>query len=153
MQGIRTYRVVFADLAGPAGVAVVLPGSATRIIRVTKVQIAKPSVAQAPLRMRKTSTAHTGGTSTTPTPVPLDSGNPAASAVLRLYTVVPAGGGAVVGAVFDADIATTEIVLEEFGSLQSQDGQALVLRGVAEGLAIQLSAAATLNGYLEWTEE
>ncbi len=151
-EGKVTYRVAFKNLVALTGVAVRLAGSASTIVRVTKVQIAKPSVAQAPLRMVKTSTAPGDGTATTPIGIPLDSANDPATAVLSLYTAAPTGGTEVgTGSVYDSDIATDDVLFETFGD--EQNAQAVVLRGVAETLEIDLSADATLDGYIEWTEE
>ncbi len=91
-EGKPTYRLAFKDLAALQGIAVSLRGNASTVVRVTRVHIAKPSVAQAPLRLVKTNTAAHGGTFTNPTPIPLDSVDAAASAVLRLYTAIPASG-------------------------------------------------------------
>ena len=151
-EGKATYRIAFRGLAGVTGVAVRLAGNATTIVRVTKINFAKPSVAQAPLRLVKTSTAATGGTATTPTPIPLDSADAAAVSVVSLYTVAPTGGTEVgTGSVFEGDVGTGDVLFEVFGD--EQNAQSLVLRGIAENLEIELSADATIDGYLEWTEE
>lgn len=152
-EGKATYRVAFKGLvAAGAGVAVKLIGSASEIVRVTKVMIAKPSVAQAPLRIVKTSTAAGVAASTTPAGIPLDSADDAATAVVTLYTAVPAGGVEVgTGSIFEADLAITDVVYETFGD--EQNSQAVVLRGVTETIEIDLSAGATIDGYIEWTEE
>lgn len=151
-EGKVTYRVAFKGLSGPTGVAVRLAGNASTTVRVTKVQIAKPSVAQAPLRMVKTSAAATGGSATTPTPIPLDANNAAASSVISLYTSAPTGGTEVgTGSIYESDIGTGDVLFETFGD--EQNTQAVVLRGTAQNLEIDLSAAAAIDGYLEWTEE
>lgn len=151
-EGKVTYRVAFKDLVAVTGVAVRIEGSASTIVRVTRIQIAKPSVSQAPLRMVKTSTAGAGGTRTTPAGIPLDSADVAATAVVGLYTAAPAGGTEVgTGSIYESDIDTADVLFETFGD--EQNTQAVVLRGVAECLEIDLSAGATINGYLEWTEE
>ena len=150
--GKRSYRVVFADLAGVIGAAVAIAGSATATVRITKVLFTQPSVAQTPMRMRKYSTAETGGASTTPTPVPLDSADAAASSVVRLYTVAPTLG-TLVGALFDGNIQTGDNLFETFGGSDSQNTEGVVLRGTAEVLAIELTSNASINGYIEWTEE
>ncbi|KKM14912.1 hypothetical protein LCGC14_1701340 [marine sediment metagenome] len=148
--GKVTYRRAFADLAGVAGSVVTISGVTGVVVKVTAIQFAKPSVAQAPLRIVKYSTAISGGTSTEPTPVPLDSNDPAARATFSLYTAVPTDGTEV-GALFDGDIATGDVVYETFGG--EKNVQPVVLRGTAEYLAIELSANAVINGFVEWTEE
>ncbi|KKK49075.1 hypothetical protein LCGC14_3138730, partial [marine sediment metagenome] len=102
-EGKVTYRTAFKGLAGLQGLAVQLRGNATTVVRVTKVQIAKPSVAQIPLRMVKTNTAAHGGTFTSPTAIPLDSADAAAASGLRLYTAVPANGDVAIGQVWQVD--------------------------------------------------
>lgn len=149
-EGKVTYRVTFADLAGVAGVALQIIGSATTIVRVTRIQFSKPSTAQAPLIFTKNSAAATGGTSTTPAIIPLDSADVAATAVIRLYTVAPTPGASV-GNIYDADHGTSDVLYETFGD--EQNTQSVVLRGVAEAATIVLQADATINGYIEFTEE
>ncbi len=102
-EGKVTYRVAFKDLAALGGLGVSIRGNDTSVVRVTKVQVAKPSVAQTPLRMIKTSTAAHGGTYTTPTPIPLDSADAAALSVIRLYTALPANGDVSIGQVWQVD--------------------------------------------------
>ncbi len=150
VDGKATYRTVFNDLSAPSGTAVALIGAAGVTVRVLQVQIAKPSANQTPLVLAKFSTAPTGGSSTSPTPVPFDSDDAAASATINLYTTIPTDGS-LVGSVFDADIASGDVVYEVFG--EHQNSQAIVLRGTGEYLAIQPSVVATLNGFIEWTEE
>lgn len=146
----ETYRVVFNGLTNPIGTAVAIIGAANRTIKVTQVQIVKPSVAQAPLRIRKYSTAITSGTFSTPTPVPLDSNNAAASGVVNLYTDVPTDG-TLVGALFDADVGIGDIIYETFG--EQQNAQPVALRGISEYLSVETAATGTFAGYVEWTEE
>lgn len=148
--GRQSYRLTFAGLVAVAGVAVQIVGAAGRIVRVTRIQFSKPSVAQAPLIFTKNSAAATGGTSTTPTLVPLDSKNEPAEAVVRLYTAAPTPGAAV-GNIYDADHSTSDVLFGTFSG--EQHTQDTVLRGAAEALTIVLQAAATINGYIEWTEE
>ena len=148
--GKDTYRVIFADLVAVAGVAVQILGSATRIVRVTRIHFAQPSVAQNNLIIRKNSTAAGAATGSEPTPVPLDSVDVAAGAVVRLFTAAPAAG-VVVGSLYEADHGTGDVIFETFGDEQNTQG--VVLRGVAEAVTIVLSAGATINGYIEFTEE
>lgn len=148
--GKATYRAVFAALVAPVGTAVIIEGAVGITVKVTAIQVAKPSAAQSPLRIVKHSAAATIGTRTTPAGIPFDSNDPDARAVFALYTVAPTDG-AEVGAVFEGDVGIADIVYEAFSG--EKNTQPLVLRGVAEYVAIDLSAAATLNGFIEWTEE
>ncbi len=112
-EGKVTYRLAFKDLAALGGLAVSLRGNAATTVRVTKVQVAKPSVAQEPLRLIKTSTAAHGGTYTTPTPIPLDSADGAAASLLRLYTVLPANGDVSIGQVWQVDASGAPDFVDE----------------------------------------
>ncbi len=118
-DGKVTYRLAFKDLAALGGLAVRLAGNDTTVTRVTKVQIAKPSVAQAPLRMVKTSTAAHGGTYTAPTPIPLDSADAAASSALRLYTALPADGDVAIGQVWQVDASGLPDYVDETADANS----------------------------------
>ncbi len=102
-EGKVTYRTAFKGLAGLQGLAVQLRGNAATVVRVTKVQIAKPSVAQVPLRVVKTNTAAHGGTFTSPIGIPFDSVDAAAASGLRLYTAIPANGDVAIGHVWQVD--------------------------------------------------
>lgn len=143
-----TYRVDFGALAGVAGNIVEIIGSATRTVRLNYVFVPKPT-AQITLIGRKQSTASGAAASTTPTPVPLDSTDAAATAVVTLYTAAPALG-TLVGAVFSMVMGTSDAFREAFGQGAVQQ---VVLRGVAESFALNIDAGATVRGYLEWTEE
>lgn len=139
-----------------------ISGSATKTIRVTKISIDGLAVTGGnfTVQLIKRSSANTGGTSTTATDVPHDSNNAAATAVVRAYTVNPTVLGTQVGLlrsnrVFISGGATTGSAEDEehFGDL----GQAVVLRGAAEFLCLNLNSVTintpTLNLWAEWTEE
>jgi hypothetical protein len=109
----------------------------------------------------KRSTADTGGTTVPTTPVPWDSLNAAATAVVVGYTVNPTALGAAVGTleVKKVQIPTTagaaELWVIDFATLRTT--QPVALRGVAEQLAINLngitSAGNNFDITFEWTEE
>ncbi len=143
-----TYRVDFGGLVGLVGNIVEIAGSATRTVRLNYIFVPKPT-AQITLIGRKQSAASVGGTSTTPVPVPLDSANAAATAVVSLYTAAPAAG-ALVGNVVSMVIGVNDIFREFFGQNSVQQ---VVLRGVNQTFALNIDAGATVRGYLEWTEE
>ena len=144
-----TYRVAF-DLAGVIGVAVDISGAASKLVKVLRVMVAKPAVAQTPLIMRRHSANHGAAASTTPTPLPLDVGDGAATAVVTLYTAAPAAG-ATVGSVFDADVGVGDVLYEVFGD--EDGGKPVTLRAATDHLSIVLMANAQINGYIEFTEE
>lgn len=118
-EGKVTYRLAFKDLAGLTGLAVRLAGNASTVVRVTRVQIAKPSVDQAPLRVVKTNSAAHGGTFTSPTPIPLDSADAAAASALRLYTAIPANGDVAIGQVWQVDASGAPDFVDETADANS----------------------------------
>lgn len=144
----ETYRVDFGALVGVAGNIVEIAGSATRTVRLNYIFVPKPT-AQITLIGRKQSTASGVAASTTPTPVPLDSANAAATAVVTLYTAAPALGN-LVGAIFSMVVGTSDVFRDFFGQNIVQQ---VVLRGVNETFALNIDAGATVRGYIEWTEE
>ena len=159
-EGLPTYRMTFADLNAPAGLAITLKGATGMVIRVKIVHVDVPAAGQTPLMIRKYSTAESGGTpGTAGQSVPLDSNSGAARATTAVYTAA-ATAGTLVGEVFEDDIRPIDgsgqwggdRVHEEFG--RGDGSEALVLRTAAEGIGIVLGAGSNpLNGYLEWTEE
>ncbi len=161
-EGLPTYRATFADLNAPAGLAATLKGAAGVIVRVKTVHVDVPAADQAPLIIRKYSTAESAGTpGTTPQRVPLDSTSPDARATLAVYTAA-ATAGTSLGEVFEADILARDTGVAnqdirgdrahvEFGK---NGCQPVTLRTAAEGIGIVLAAGSNpLNGYIEWTEE
>ena len=159
LEGLPTYRMTFADLNAPSGLAITLKGATGMVIRIKTVHVDVPAAGQTPLMIRKYSTAESGGTpGTAGQSVPLDSNSGAARATTAVYTAA-ATAGTLVGEVFEDDIFTLDNdayrgdrVHEEFG--RGDGGEALILRTAAEGIGIVLGAASNpLNGYIEWTEE
>lgn len=146
---------------------VTLKGSASKIVRVVSARllVQQTTAAVQTVNFLKRSTADTGGTSTTPTPVPLDSGDGAATAVVNLYTVLPTLG-TLVGNV-SSQIVLTGLLTGNPGafsllttipnSTSLSQQKALTLRGVAEQFAINWGGAALPGGFtaaweLLWTE-
>lgn len=133
-EGKVTYRLSFKGLAALDGLAVSIRGNDSTVVRVTKVQIAKPSVAQAPLRMIKTSTAAHGGTYTTPTPIPLDSDDDAAVSAPRLYTALPANGDVAIGQVWQVDTSGGPDFIDETADANDNGDDDWLLFAAAENL-------------------
>lgn len=149
-----------------------LTGSATKIVRVTRIEIAGTSTsasgAALDVLLLKRSTANTLGTSTgSPTPVPHDSADAVATATVLAYTAVPTTGTLVGTAIRNqklmlalatdtsSDFPPMDRIVWEFGNRPSKG---LVLRGIGEVLAINLNAAtptatASFDIAIEWTEE
>lgn len=159
-----TYSAAITGLtvaAAPTDIFTIT-GSATKTIRVTRITFAgsQTTATQRDILLIKRSAANTGGTSTTETNVPHDSTFAAGTATVRAYTVNPTGLGATVGTIRSHKIliATTttdsDNLIMDFGT---RPAQALVVRGVAEVLAINLngiaSAGSSLDISIEWTEE
>ena len=150
-RNIRVYRVAFSDLAALTGVAVEISGAANKKITIRHIQIAKPSAALEPLKIEKLSAASSGGTSSTPTKVPLATRFSAAAATVKLYTGAPTKG-ALIDQIQEIDIGTGEIVNEHFGG-EDEGGRAVELEAAAESLVLVVATSVTLNGYIEWQEE
>lgn len=120
----------------------ILNGSASKTIRLLKVFCTYKTDGAAGSRdqnifyLVKRSTANSAGTPTTLTNVPLDSANAAASAVCLSYTANPTPGTTVgtviVGSAYSGQISGPSIVLFD----ADKYGQALVLRGTAQGVAV-----------------
>ena len=142
-------------------------GSASKTITVKRIRVSGmtlTAVGYFTINCEKLSTASTGGTSTTPPCVPLDSNDPAASAVVKAYAVAPTKG-ALVGTVASyrslwqattaaaAGLAPGHIF--NFGDMPETKG--IRLRGATQELAltfpVALATAGTLAIDIEWTEE
>lgn len=146
-----------------------LTGSATKNVRVRRVIFSALSstVQSDPIAVVKRSTANSGGTSVTMTAVPYDSTNSltnstsnAATAVARIYSVNPTLG-TLVGLLSDPYYTFGNLTTGvgggaftfQFGAL----GSPVVLRGVAQVLAVNLNSQTFISGQgsctFEWTEE
>lgn len=146
--GPPTFRTEIGVVAGGAGFAAeLIPESGHKLI-VHAVYFSKPSVAVT-LRLLKNSMPSTGGTSTNSAMTPLDSDH-STRAVCKLFTAAPTAGAQAGGDLFEGAIGIGDVMYEEFG----QNGQRpLVLRGALETLAINVSAAVTVVGYIEFSDE
>lgn len=137
-----------------------ITGSGTKTVYVMKMSVSGLAVTGGNFTVDylKRSTANTGGTSTTPTVVPLDSTFAAGTAVVKAYTVNPTLG-TLVGAVrsnrvFVSGGATTasQDDIDIWGELASP----VVLRGTSESLCVNLNGVTinspTMNIWVEWVE-
>jgi hypothetical protein len=150
---------IFTPVAGDIAV---LPGSATKTIRVTRVEVSMSTsgtAAYESVQLIKRSTADTAGTSAAMTAVPHDSAFAAASAAPLKYTAAPTLGTAI-GTVRGAQIydpsgvsaLSPNVVTWPFGDRAG----VIVLRGVAQQLCVNLGAVVatqTVSVTFEWTEE
>lgn len=159
-----TYSVAFqVTPAVTATDVATLFGSGTKTIRIHSVQVSLDSSAgtqDVKVSLVKRSAANTGGTSTNPSIVPHDSNSAAATAVVAAYTANPTGLGAAVGT-FDSIVvgappnSGNPYVPFLYGP--SVGDQSIVLRGVAQGIAVNLEGAALATGEtirvkFKWTE-
>lgn len=167
----RTYRCS-TIIPLVAAVTVNVPffnivGSASATVKVRRIRVSGmtlTAVGYFAINVEKLSTASTGGTSTTPPIVPLDSADAAGTAVVRAYTVAPTKGS-IVGTIASwrslwqattaAAAGQTWDHIFNFGDLPETRG--VVLRGVAQELAmtfpVVLASAGTLAVDIEFTEE
>lgn len=162
-----TYRAAVVALvtAATATDFITINGSATKTVQVTRAECngIATTAATPDIIALKRSTANLTGTSTSPTGVPLDSASPAATAVVKAYTVNPGTLGTLVGnigavklplplAATGADLTRTNIIGVNIGPMQP-----VTLRGVAQTFALNGNAAtlgtgAQVDCTLEWTE-
>lgn len=141
-----------------------LTGSATKTIRVTRIEITGSTTAgsgiSVNLSILKRTTANTGGTTSNLVELAHDSNSAAATATAVAYTVNPtllgtsAGTYRAVRASFGTAGLTAAPYIWQFGDRPSQS---IVLRGTSEILAINLGTITITGGILaisvEWTEE
>lgn len=140
----KTYRAAFSVTCAGAGDCVTLYGFAN----VREIYISKPSAAIS-VTLIKRSAVDTGGTASALTAVPMNSKNSASAVTVDSYTAVPTAGTAVGDLTPAISLATTDTLIQDFGLT---GGQSLALNSSSEGLAISVSGAVTLTGYVEWTE-
>ena len=141
---LSTYRASFTVACGGAGDCVTI-SPVSHPVSIRQVWISKPTNAiTVSLILR--STADTGGTSTTATDFPLDDSDGAGTPSVKLYTAAPTAGIAI-GTLLAQPMGTGDTVVETFGT---SNDKPLVLN--TQNLAISVSGAATIVGYVEWTQ-
>lgn len=162
-----SYRASASDVSPVASAtdATILCGSATKTIRVNRVAITADATSAGVIDfyLFKRTTANTGGAASAVSVGQMDSNDPAATATVAKYTANPATLGT--GVLIASDhyalpaAASTGIPVfiwsEDFGT---RNNETLVLRGVAQCLAVNLNAQAIpagMNMYVNygWTEE
>ena len=167
----QTYKASITNLVAattPTDVFTIT-GSATKVVRVTHLCLMGTQTTQATrsVLVIKRSAANTGGTSSACTAVPNDSNNAAATATVLAYTANPTGLGAAVGTMISRQIfignaapgGNVSPIEGGGGDLYEayRPSQAIVLRGTAQVLAINLnsvtSAGNSFDIFVEWTEE
>lgn len=165
-----TYSASISDLVSVASATdlFTITGSATKTVKILEIRITatQPTAAFQDILLIKRSTDNTGGTSTSPTRVPHDSTNPAATATINAYTANPALGVAVgtirssklmINAAVPSNAATSTAQIPLLFDFGNRPGQALTLRGTSEVLAVNLNGQTIVTSsfdiYVEWTEE
>jgi hypothetical protein len=141
-----------ASAASATDVAV-LPGNATNTVLVYRVTVScsQTTAGLITLQLIKRSTADTAGTSANMTVVPDDSGFSAGSSVPKTYTANPTAGTpvgnvdtAIVGCMATGTAAPNDIYI-------FKPAKPILLRGVAEQLAVNLNAATVTGGSFDVT--
>jgi hypothetical protein len=143
-----------------------LTGSATKVIRVTRVEVSgvATTILDTSVELIVRTTADTGGTSTNPPAVPHDSASSPATAVAAAYTANPTINDGTSKPIrsskvlfnLSAPAAGSESgrLIEDFGD---RPAQAIVLRGATQQLAINLNGVTvqgpSIDVSVEWTEE
>lgn len=147
---------LFTPAATPTDVALI-QGAANRVIEVIEVKLGGTATALAIITawLLKRSTANAGGTFVAGTAVPHDSADSAAQAVAGHYTVNPVTPGTLVGTVSRKKITlpiATSPVTDVEGTILSENilTKPIILRGVAQQLAINLAGAANPAGAANW---
>lgn len=138
-----------------------ITGSGTKTIKIKKIRITanRSGSTTTDIFLVKRSTANSGGTSTAETMISHDSGDAAATAVIRSYTVNPTLG-TTVGTlrvqkqfINVAATGTTDVINWEFGQDTSKP---IVLNGTSQVLAVNLGGvtitAPSFDIYIEWIE-
>ncbi len=162
-----TFRYTAVDLTPVATATdvLVLTGSATKVIRVTRAGILGTATAATiyDLYLTKRTTANTGGTFTAATPTPSDTADPAPTAVLNLYTANPSalGAGIIVEAskiYLPAGATPAGAGTERQFMFGNRGDKAPILRGVNQSIAFNFAGAAVPAGaslylIIEWTED
>lgn len=136
----------------PTDIATIF-GSATKTVAVTRLSLStiQTTAGINGWSVIKRSTANTGGTSAALTRVPTDSNAPAATATVLQYTANPSALGTAVGTVWSGRVFAPALATVVGGSLEIpllsvSTISPLVLRGVAQGLAVNFGGVALPSG-------
>ena len=168
INGTRaTFHYVAQDVTPVATATdvVVLSGSASKVIRVTKISIVGTATTASIYDhyVIKRTAANTGGTSTSKTAAQSDSADSAQTATLLLYTANPSalGTGVSVEAnktYLSASATPGAAALPIVYTFGTRNDKAIVLRGASESIAINFGGQAVPSGAslyisIEWTED
>jgi len=146
----NTYLVAFAITTAASGVFLEFYGSASRTVKIIEIYVFKPS-SSTTIAFQKRSTASTGGTSTTITPMPLNASNAAATAAVKEYSSAVPTPGTLVNTIFTGTVTPGDILGFTFGDIGDQP---ITLNSATQGVTLTASAGSiTVNGYVKFTEE
>lgn len=171
LRNKKTYSAsgAFTPPATPTDLVTIF-GSATKTVRVMSFKLGTVNTAAGSqlFVLSKRSAVTTSGTAVAATAVPLDSSDAAATATVNHYTAAPTAGTAL-GTIVTKKVASTVVTPTSFAGVRedsdvemlpmsSDQVKSVVLRGVAEGLAINFAGAALVSGQIHtynvvWTEE
>lgn len=155
-----TYRAAIIGLVSASGATDLaqIIGSSTTIVFVKRIRITGKAgtAVGVPVTIEKRSTANSGGTATTPTPIPGDSGPAvAATSVVSFYTANPTTGTAV-GLVDAAELFLPVTTGVGQGLDFDYSRSPIALRGVAQALAIKFNTISVssplINVMIEFDE-
>lgn len=147
------YTVIAASFA-PASAAqdtLVISGSATKTVKIRRIEISATATTAtvATVSLLRRSTQSVGGTATALSLIPADPAMPAPSATAKLYTVNPTTSGTFVGVHRIAKLGVplpTGLPSSLVWDFEDSKSGPLVLRGVAQNLAINLNGGTFAGG-------
>lgn len=129
---------------------ITVTGSATKTVRITNIMLCGIATTSTSVIVQviKRSTVDTGGTSTALTFLPEDANNTSATATGAIYTVNPTALGTTVGNhdVFYLNLNPTGSAGCISNDIGTRNGQALVLRGTTQQIAINFNSTAPPAG-------
>lgn len=144
----------------------IINGSGSTTVRVTRVEITGSATTEAAfdVSLIVRSAANTGTQAANPTAVPHDSNDAAATATVGTYTTNPTVGTAVgpirtqkmlLNIPSSTGVGPSDRLMFDFGTRPGE--RAVVLRGTAQGLAVNLNSGSPAGGLIDisvtWTEE
>lgn len=160
-----TYSVGGNGLVPPASCTdlIVLTGSATKTVRVTRIEVSgiATTILDTTVRLLLRTTADSGGTAVAVAPYAHDQTNAGATAAVATY----AGGLPTVNDGTNRIVRASKLLFNlsapaagsESGRLMwdfgDRPGQAFVLRGITQQLAINLNGVSVSGGSVDWSIE
>jgi hypothetical protein len=157
---VNTYSNSASGLSGFIGDVFVIQGSATQVVRVTRVSVTgTATTSSAPdVNLVKRSTADTGGSFISGGNCSHDSNSPNGTATVFQYSAAPVVGNPIGLPVRSAKlfaVSPGSAPLPQVWDFGHGPKQALILRGIAQSLCVNFSAASPGGSFdfdVEWTE-